>query len=223
MVGHQDLGYLPEAMFNFIALLGWSPVGEDEIFSQKELIDIFDENRLSRSPASFDAKKLEWVNNQYMKKVDLSRLVDMCHPHLVKAGRLPEELNVDQKVWEEKLVSLYQEQMSYAAEIVGLSDLFFDEHPVLDDAAKEVLAGEGVETVVKDFKEKFEALETVDNAAVLATIKAVQKDTGIKGKNLWMPIRVATTGQTHGPGLGEAIELLGKEKTLSHIQQIMNF
>lgn len=218
---YKELGYLPEAMFNFIALLGWSPVGEEEIFSQEELIKLFDEHRLSKSPAAFDAKKLAWVNNQYMKKLDVKTLAKMCHPHLVKAGRLPEELSAAQETWLEKLTSLYQEQMSYAAEIVELSDLFFTEHPVLDEAAKEVLAQEGAETVIADFKEKLEKLEVVDNASVLATIKAVQKDTGIKGKNLWMPVRVATTGQTHGPGLGEAIELLGKEKTLAHMNEIM--
>lgn len=218
---YKELGYLPEAMFNFIALLGWSPVGEEEIFSQEELIQLFDEHRLSKSPAAFDAKKLAWVNNQYMKKLDVKTLANMCHPHLVKAGRLPEELSANQEAWLEKLASLYQEQMSYAAEIVELSDLFFTEHPVLDEAAKEVLAGENANVVIADFKEKLEKLDVVDNASILATIKAVQKDTGIKGKNLWMPVRVATTGQTHGPGLGEAIELLGKEKTLSHINEIM--
>lgn len=220
---YQELGYLPEAMFNFIALLGWSPVGEDEIFTQEQLIEQFDENRLSKSPAAFDAKKLAWVNNQYMKKLPLSRLTALCKPHLVKAGRIPEDLSAEQVEWLEKLVSLYQEQMSFAAEIVELSALFFDEHPVLDKAAKEVLAGETAVPAVVAFKALFEKLEVVDDAAVLATIKAVQKETGIKGKNLWMPIRVATTGQTHGPGLGEAIELLGKDKTLSHINEVLKF
>ncbi len=77
---YRELGYLPEAMFNFIALLGWSPVGEDEIFNQEELINMFDRNRLSKSPAAFDAKKLQWVNNHYMKEMDLDKLTDMCLP-----------------------------------------------------------------------------------------------------------------------------------------------
>ncbi|WP_071130120.1 glutamate--tRNA ligase [Enterococcus timonensis] len=217
---YKDLGYLPEAMFNFIALLGWSPVGEEEIFSQEELIKLFDEHRLSKSPAAFDAKKLAWVSNQYMKKMDVKDLAAMCLPHFVKAGLLPEDLSADQKVWLEKLVSLYQEQMSFAAEIVELSELFFADHPTLDDAAREVLAEENASAVVADFAEKFAKLDVVNNETVLATIKAVQKDIGIKGKNLWMPIRVVTTGQTHGPGLGEAIELLGKEKTLAHIKEL---
>ncbi|HEY4622594.1 MAG TPA: glutamate--tRNA ligase, partial [Solibacillus sp.] len=73
---YRELGYLPEAMFNFIALLGWSPVGEEEIFSQEDLIRMFDADRLSKSPTAFDAKKLEWINNQYMKKTPLADLVE---------------------------------------------------------------------------------------------------------------------------------------------------
>ena len=91
----------------------------------------------------------------------------------------------------------------------------------MDEAAKEVLAGEGVPTVLAAFKAQLEAMDTVDAASVLAAIKAVQKETGIKGKNLWMPIRVAVSGVTHGPELPETVELLGKEKALSHLDQVM--
>ncbi|MGH2140607.1 glutamate--tRNA ligase family protein, partial [Enterococcus faecalis] len=79
---YSELGYLPQAMFNFIALLRWSPVGEEEILSQEDLIKLFDEQRLSNSPAAFDAKKLQWINNQYMKQMNLGELTDMCIPYL---------------------------------------------------------------------------------------------------------------------------------------------
>ncbi|GAA2907434.1 glutamate--tRNA ligase [Enterococcus pseudoavium] len=218
---YRELGYLPEAMFNFIALLGWSPVGEEEIFPQDELIKIFDTKRLSKSPAAFDQKKLEWVNNHYIKEMDLDKLTELCLPYLIKAGKVEENPTAERKDWVKRVVSLYQPQMSYAAEITEVSNLFFEEHPVLDAAAKEVLAGEAVPTVLAAFKAQLEALETVDAAGVLAAIKAVQKETGVKGKNLWMPIRVAVSGVTHGPELPETVELLGKEKALSHLDQVM--
>ena len=208
-------------MFNFIALLGWSPVGEEEIFSQEELIKIFDPERLSKSPAAFDAKKLEWVNNQYMKQMDLDELTAMCVPYLVKAGRIEETLTEEKAAWLKKIVSLYQPQMSFAAQIVDLSELFFEEHPELDDAAKEVLAGETVPTVLTAFKEKLQAMPVVEAAAVKAAIKEIQKETGIKGKNLFMPIRVAVSGQTHGPELPDTVELLGKEKALDHLNNVL--
>ncbi|MTD40311.1 glutamate--tRNA ligase [Erwinia sp. CPCC 100877] len=218
---YRELGYLPEAMFNFTALLGWSPVGEDEIFSQDELIKIFDPERLSKSPAAFDAKKLEWVNNQYIKQLDLDVLTNMCIPYLAADGRIEAELSAEKLEWLKKIVRLYQPQMSYAAEIVSLSELFFNEHPVLNDAAKEVLAGETVPAVLKAFKAQLEAMEVVDVQNIKAGIKAVQKETGVKGKNLFMPIRVAVSGQMHGPELGDTIELLGKEKALDHLNKVL--
>ncbi|MGM0172729.1 glutamate--tRNA ligase [Enterococcus sp. DIV0800] len=218
---YRELGYLPEAMFNFITLLGWSPVGEDEIFSQEELIKLFDTKRLSKSPAAFDPKKLEWVNNHYIKAMDLDKLTEMCLPFLIKAGKVEENPTPERKDWVKRVVSLYQPQMSYTAEITEVSNLFFEEHPVLDDAAKEVLAEEDVPTVLKAFKAQLEAMEIVDAANVLAAIKAVQKETGVKGKKLWMPIRVAVSGVTHGPELPETVELLGKEKALAHLNQVM--
>ncbi|HBK5467677.1 TPA: glutamate--tRNA ligase [Enterococcus faecium] len=219
---YRELGYLPDAMFNFIALLGWSPVGEDEIFEHQELIKMFDPKRLSKSPAAFDAKKLQWVNNHYIKAMDLDAFTDMCLPYLIADGRVAE--NPDEKTieWVKKIVSLYQPQMSYAAEIVDLSTLFFNEHPVLNEAAKEVLAGETVPTVLHAFKAQLEQMEVVDAPTVKAAIKAVQKETGVKGKNLFMPIRVAVSGQMHGPELPETIELLGREKSLAHLNQVLN-
>lgn len=218
---YRELGYLPEAMFNFVALLGWSPVGEDEIFPQDELIKIFDTKRLSKSPAAFDQKKLEWVNNHYIKAMDLDKLTELCLPYLIKAGKVEENPTPEHKEWVKRVVSLYQPQMSYAAEITEISNLFFQDQLELDDAAKEVLAGEDVSTVLNAFKAQLEAMDTVDAASVLAAIKAVQKETGVKGKNLWMPIRVAVSGMVHGPELPETVEILGKEKALAHLNQVM--
>lgn len=218
---YRELGYLPEAMFNFVALLGWSPVGEDEIFPQDELIKIFDTKRLSKSPAAFDQKKLEWVNNHYIKAMDLDKLTELCLPYLIKAGKVEENPTPEHKEWVKRVVSLYQPQMSYAAEITEISNLFFQDQLELDDAGKEVLAGEDVSTVLNAFKAQLEAMDTVEAAGVLAAIKAVQKETGVKGKNLWMPIRVAVSGMVHGPELPETVEILGKEKALAHLNQVM--
>lgn len=219
---YRDLGYLPEAMFNFIALLGWSPGGEEEIFSKEELIKRFDAKRLSKSPAAFDAKKLEWINNQYIKELDLDKLTSMCVPFFVAAGRLPEQLTEDQHAWAKKLVELYQPQMSYAGEIVALTEMFFEDYPVLDEGAQKVLAGETVPTVLGAFKEEISQLPEFDVPSIKQAIKNVQKTTGAKGKNLFMPIRVAVSGQTHGPELGDTILLLGKEKTIDHLNKVLN-
>lgn len=219
---YKDLGYLPEALFNFIGLLGWSPEGEEEIFSKEEFIKIFDEKRLSKSPAFFDKKKLEWINNQYMKEKDSETVFEMTIPHMLKAGLLPESPSEAELSWARDLVGLYQEQMSYAGEIVPLSELFFREHLDFTDEAKEVLNGEQVPTVMAELIKQFENLEPFDEPAeIKKSIKAVQKETGVKGKQLFMPIRVAVTGQTHGPELPNTIALLGRDKVLNRLKRII--
>ncbi|GLF88608.1 glutamate--tRNA ligase [Bacillus safensis] len=217
---YKNLGYLPEALFNFIALLGWSPVGEEELFTKEQFIDIFDVNRLSKSPALFDMHKLKWVNNQYVKALDLDQVVALTLPHLQKAGKVSEQLTEEENTWVRKLISLYHEQLSYGAEIVELTELFFKEQIEYNQEAKEVLAEEQVPEVMASFAGQLEQLKSFTPDEIKAAIKAVQKETGHKGKKLFMPIRVAVTGQTHGPELPQSIELLGKETVLNRIKQI---
>lgn len=265
---YRKKGYLPEAVFNFIALLGWNPGGEDEIFSRQELIELFDENRLSKSPAAFDQKKLDWMNNEYIKNADFERIFELAKPFLEKAGRLYEEpetlpqtknrglrqannnsgsgilgfMSVNQLFNYElpdsdsiltdmtkttkkarKLVELYKPQMKSVDEIVPLTDLFFSDFPELTEAEREVMAAETVPTVLETFKAKLEAMSddefVVEN--IFPQIKAVQKETGIKGKNLFMPIRIAVSGEMHGPELPETIYLLGREKSIQHIENML--
>ncbi|MDP4169293.1 MAG: glutamate--tRNA ligase family protein, partial [Bacillota bacterium] len=218
---YEELGYLPEALFNFITLLGWSPAGEEEIFSKEEFIEIFSAERLSKSPALFDKQKLAWMNNQYIKKADLDRLVGISLPHLIKAGRIGTTMDENEKQWAHDLIALFQEKMSFGAEIVSLTDMFFKEEADYEQEAKEVLAEQQVPEVLKAFSSEIEALENFKADEIKAAMKAVQKSTGQKGKNLFMPIRAAVTGQTHGPDLPEAIALLGKTKVLARLKQII--
>lgn len=218
---YEELGFLPEALFNFIALLGWSPAGEEEIFSKEEFIEKFDASRLSKSPALFDKQKLTWMNNQYLKKLDEDRLVSISAPHLVKAGKISENWSEENGQWVRSLIALFQEKMSFGAEIVELSELFFNKEMSVDEEAKAVLEEEQVPEVLSVFLNEIEQLEAFKADEIKAAMKAVQKATGHKGKKLFMPIRSATTGQTHGPDLPQAIELLGKEKVKNRLMSII--
>ncbi|KJL03007.1 glutamate--tRNA ligase [Priestia aryabhattai] len=217
---YKELGYLPEALFNFITMLGWSPVGEEEIFSKEQFIEIFDPARLSKSPALFDTSKLRWMNNQYMKQLDLDEVVALSVPHLVKAGKVEETRDAETEQWVRDLVALYQEQMSFGAEIVELTEMFFKKEIDYSEEAKAVLAEEQVPEVLKAFAEEISSLEEFSADEIKAATKAVQKATGQKGKKLFMPIRVATTGEIHGPELPKAISLLGKETVLARLESI---
>lgn len=215
---YDKLGYLPEALFNFIALLGWSPEGEEEIFSKDELISIFDANRLSRSPAVFDKHKLAHLNNHYIKNADPDLIAALAIPHLQAASRLPAELTPEQQSWAKTLVALYQEQMTAASDIVELSDLFFRTHLELDAESAAILAEPQVPDVLSAFLGKVEAAAEFTPEQMAVLIKEVQKETGVKGKGLFMPIRVALTGQTHGRDLNQTIYLLGRDRVIDRLK-----
>lgn len=155
------------------------------------------------------------MSNDYLKHADFDKVFDMCKPFLEEAGRLTEKA--------EKLVELYQPQLKSADEIVPLTDLFFSDFPELTEAEKEVMAGETVPVVLKAFKEKLEAMsdDEFKPENIFPQIKAVQKETGIKGKNLFMPIRIAVSGEMHGPELPNTIYLLGREKSIQHIANML--
>ena len=219
---YDELGYLPEALFNFIALLGWSPGGEEEVFRKEKLIEIFDAARLSKSPAVFDTQKLAWMNNQYIKELELADLIELVLPHLIKDGKVSEDMSEEETERTHQLIALYQEQLNFGAEIVSLTELFFKEEITYNSEATAILEGEQVPEVLKAFVNELENLEDFSADSVKAAIKAVQKATGQKGKNLFMPIRVAITGQVHGPDLPKSIAILGKTKVVARLLNIIS-
>src|SRR5699024_1478046 len=150
---YRELGYLPDAMFNFITLVGWSPVRESEIFNKQEFIKMFDTKRLSKSPAAFDGKKLEWINNQYVKAAKEDEIMDSSLRQLIKAGKVQADPDAYTIEWARKLISLYKQQMSYTGQIVEMADVFFNEPPVLSEDAKKELADESAAIVLKEFAE----------------------------------------------------------------------
>jgi len=215
---YDDLGYLPEALFNFITLLGWSPEGEQEIFTREEFVKIFDEKRLSKSPAFFDNNKLTWINNQYIKAQPLERIVNLALPFFVKEGVATQEEVDNNRAWFEKLISLYQPQMSYGAEIVELTKQFFVEEIKFDEEELEILKQDTTVAVFEDFLEKLEVAGDFSSESIKTLIKTIQKDTGVKGKNLFMPIRIASTGSMHGPELNTSLELLGRDRVVARVK-----
>ena len=176
---------------------------------------------MGTSPAAFDGHKLDWIANEYMKKLDKDSFTELVLAQLKKQGHLSENPSEEELEHYEKLASLYQEQMSYAAQLPEVAGLFFDQAIEWSEEEREVLAGETVPEVLTAFKGQISALEDFVAAEISKAIKAVQKETGVKGKNLFMPLRVATTGQKQGPQLGDAIELLGKEKVLDHLNEAL--
>ncbi|RMC59687.1 glutamate--tRNA ligase [Lactobacillus sp. ESL0259] len=214
---YRDLGYLPDAMFNFITLLGWSPVGESEIFSQRELIKQFDPARLSNSPAAFDQKKLEWINNQYIKKADRDTLLDLALNNLQEAGLVEKDPNPEKMEWVRQLVNIYSVQMSYTKQIVDLAKIFFNAPKDLSEKEIAEIRQDEARPVIEEFKKQIDLIPRFTAPQIMNAVQATRQATKIKGRRLFMPIRIATTRSMVGPGIGEAMELLGKKRVLEHL------
>lgn len=223
---YRSKGYLPEALINFLVLLGWSPVGEEEIFSVDRLIEQFSLDRVAKNPAVFDLDKLNWINGYYIRQSPAERIVDLAIPFLREAGYVEGEItpvnSPDKYKWLTLMVKSVQEHLVYVAQITEHVRIFFhDDIRFESEEAREILREEQVPQVLDAFQDKLAAMPVVDEGSVKALLKSLTKELKLGGKKVYMPIRVALTGQTHGPELFYMIPILGKERIAKRISATM--
>ncbi|MBI2251702.1 MAG: glutamate--tRNA ligase [Armatimonadetes bacterium] len=202
----REEGFLPQALINYIALLGWSPSGNQEFFSQEELIQGFSLERVAKNSAIFDKEKLKWMNNFYIKKTLPEDLVLQIVPFLKKSELLKD--NYDKK-WLENLVFSFQENLNTLEEIVELSKDFFKEKIMLTPEALSLLNEEKSKNLLKVFKSLIQKEIEIIESNFKIIINETQKISALKGKELYMPIRAALTGNLHGLELAKVFSLLG--------------
>ena len=187
----------------------------EEIFTLEELVKVFDPKRISKSPATYDVKKLNWVNAHYMKKLDIDALYKITYPHLKETY----DLSNKSDEWIKELIRIYQNHISYGKEIVDVTDLFFKEHIEITGECEEFMEQEGITNTIQVFEHEMEAITdwTIEN--INQAIMNTKEKANVKGKMLYMPIRIQITGQMHGPELPDTIHLLGKETVLARLQK----
>jgi len=214
---YKEMGYLPEAIFNFILLLGWSPVGEKEIMSKEEAIAEFDPARLSKSPSMFDPNKLRWINNQYIKKLNSEQIFELCYPFLEKEfGKIEEEKA-------RKIIASFAEQLCFGQEIIELARPLLTKvnYSLLGEEEKQVMSEESVNNTLKVFLEEISSLEEVNGESVKLVLKQTQTRANVKGKMLYMPLRIALTGLMHGPDFTSLIQILGVNEIKERINEYL--
>ena len=176
-------------------------------------------DHVAKNPAVFDLDKLNWINQHYMRQMDDEAFFEASKPQMIEAGFMTGEEEGDKLAWLKKVVLTSKEHVSYAAQIPEVVAMYFhDDFAFENEEAAAVLKEETVPTVMNMLFELLGQLETVDAAAIKATFKTIQKTTKLGGKSVYMPIRVALTGNQHGPELTEIIPLLGLERTLKRIK-----
>ncbi len=225
VIDYQKKGYLPEAIVNFIALMGWSPGGEEEFFTLEEMVQEFSLDRVSKSPGVFDLNKLNHINAHYIKEADPERLTDMAIPYLKDAGVLTQgEISTEERAWVTHYVQAIINHLDNIAQVKDyIHYVCGGEGPAPEGEALEILKGEQVPAVLDLLEEKLKAQEELTVASVKPLFKQITKELKLGGKQVFMPIRIALTGQMHGPELYDLVPLLGLDNVLSRLAKSKSY
>mgnify|MGYP006421896265 FL=1 len=213
---YRNKGFLADCLINFVALLGWNTQDDQEIYSMRELIENFSLERVGKSGAVFDTNKLRWMNQQYIKQKspeELSALLQSYLPDFAKQSD-PEQL--------QKIIQIVRDSLITLPDIASRLDLFYNDNPELqDDALLAQVKSDPFQQVYKGFVAQLEQADELTSENFGQIMKKVQKETGIKGKNLYVPMRIALTLVEQGPDLSAVVNVFGKEKCLQMVKNVI--
>ncbi len=221
---YREQGYLPEAMLNFVARLGWSYDDKQEIFSVEELVEKFDLGRVGKSGSVFDIKKLEWLNSHYINQLDVSARTDVVIPFWEQAGLIDAETDRD---WLEKIVEAVGERLSTLQDIVPQTRFFFTDSFEYDPKAVKKWWGSSDEKKQKSLEmltgllQILQGIDDFDVETIETAIWQYTDENDIKRVTAMQTLRIALTGTSFGPSLFDIIVLLGQEEVLARVQRAM--
>ncbi len=217
VISYRDMGYLPEALINYLVRLGWSH-GDDEIFSREELIQKFDISNVGRSASVFNTEKLNWLNAHYIKNGDPERLANLLLPHL--SAREVTTLNGPDLM---AVVRTLQERAQTLEEMAERAVFFYNAPVSYDDAALAKFDKEQLLTVFAAVSEKLSSATVDEVAGIDALFKEVCTDNNWKMGQVGQPVRIGLSGGTQAPGIGEIVVTLGVEETVRRIQRVREY
>ncbi|WP_349401611.1 glutamyl-tRNA synthetase [Candidatus Phytoplasma solani] len=213
---YADLGYLPQSLFNFLSLLGFSPLSSKEILSPEEFISLFDVNRLNKSPAIFDKTKLDFFNNYYLRKTPINNITSFIISKKYFVNALP----VNNQVWLTKFVTLFQERMNYIKQAIDLYRYFFITNPSFSQEAQQFLkTHDYVLPILTIFYQKLKSIN-FEKEMINAIIVEITQNNKFSKKILFTALRIGVTCQMQGPSLPLFLELLGKKQVLANLVQV---
>ncbi|MBI3292187.1 MAG: glutamate--tRNA ligase [Elusimicrobia bacterium] len=220
VIEFKDVGYLPEALVNYLALLGWSTEDSQQLFRLPELIEKFSLERCGKNPAIFDPQKLLWMNGEYIRQVSKEELAKRALPFLQKAGLVSETGDDATQRLVTQAVALEQEKIKRLDEVPHLTEFFFQEEIAYDPAAvNQVLKAQGAEQVLEDLAQRFEAMTDFSEQAFEQVCRQYAKERGIATGKVFHPLRVAVSGRTQGPSLFGLLALLGKSRVVTRLRR----
>jgi glutamyl-tRNA synthetase len=218
---YREEGYLPEAFFNYISLLGWGTTESQDIFSKEELIQAFSIERCQKSSAVFDPNKLLWMNGHYIRQTTPKRILELSIPFLEKSGIVKDKLAGDDFAYLEKAVALEQEKIKLLKDVPYHVGFFVREPEYEEKAVSKYLTQDG-KKVLSEVLAVLEGSKDWTVVSLEETIRRFCEGKGYKVGDVFHPVRVAVSGKTKGPGLFEMLEHLGREKVIERIKKIIN-
>ncbi len=218
---YRDEGFLPQALLNYLALLGWS-LDEKDVFSRDELVAGFDLARVSRNPAIWDREKLEWMNGVYLRGLSADAFVDEMVPWLERSGLMSADEAASRRDWLLALTPIVSERLTTLDELPPLVGFLFGDTVDIDPAAKtKVLDAEGSSQCLLAARDALESVEPFEHETIEQVLRAVPESLGVKPKAVFQAVRVAVTGSTVSPPLFESLELLGRPRTLLRLDHAL--
>lgn len=212
----RSMGFLPEALLNYLLLLGWSPGANKEVVAIADAIKTFKLQAVNKTAATFDMDKLLWMNSQYLKVYSLDKLTDLISPLLKEKGVAPEKFD---REWLKSVIKLFQPRLNTLNDFLEWAEFFFVEDVNLDEAAGAKLAGRDSSSDFKNLAKRFSELKSFSHEEIENNFRDYINVVGIQSRDLIHPLRAVLTGKTIGPGLFEVIALLGKEKTKKRLER----
>ncbi len=220
----QDEGYLPEALINYMALLGWSPGEDRELLCLEEMIAAFNLEKVNKTAAIYDVNKLAWMNGHYIRESDPDQLAEAARPFFEQHGLLKSELTSDDLAFFKKVLYAVRERARTLKELAEASEYFYlDDFEYDQKGIKKAFKKEGASDVLRTISQKLSKLDEFSEEKTEAVFNEITENTGLSFGKLSQPTRLALTGRMGGPGLFEIIELLGKDKTLARIGKAISF
>ncbi len=215
-LAYRDMGYLPGALINYLARLGWSH-GDQEIFSREEMIKHFTLESVTTSAAVFNPEKLDWLNQHYIKESSVEELAQLLEPLLVKEGILSAGHGLSIEEIAKPLPSLH-ERAQTLTEMARKSDFYFKKEVEFDEKARDKFLKSDIRPRLEELVEGIENLTEFNSESLETLFKEIVEKAGMKLGKLAQPVRVALTGKTASPGIYDVILLLGKETTLTRLK-----
>lgn len=215
----RQRGYLPEALFNYLALLGWSPGDDREVMSRDELVKAFTLARVRAAPSQMDMKKLDWMNGVYMRMLPRESLAAGCRAVLEQRGLWPVPGGTDYLT---RVVETLGERLHFFSDIADHAAYFFtDDYPFDPQAVNKRLRKEGVREALQELLQRFSALEPFDATTTEQALRALASERGEGAGALVHPVRVAVSGMAEGPSLFHMLDVLGKERVLARMHRAL--